>query len=419
MFTVKNNVKSKISLPIITTDLVVKVDSIEWFPDNSEAPFLATIRKINSSELTILREIVQVTAVSWNFFTIERAYWICPIWDLSQTQVQTPYDFDKWDIIELNVPAELIQQMQDEIQAKVSQSEYSQEKQAFGASSTWNDDYESTISWITSYVNWQTFKIQADVANTWASTLNINSLWAINIEKLDWWFIPLIDWDIAVNQIFWATYNTNWWSPVFQFSVDPWTAVSAWTDINWLAEKTTPIWDDEAIIYDSAWLVNVKTKIRSILDIEQKYIWEITFTNDWWNSYKSLAVTWWVNKLYKCVYNIACNPALSSSWVFSMRLNSKSSWYSFYTKDWTLSSLTTIDISSNNSWNWWGQIFINWNSGVVWKLTYSQNWGWAANDMTWWQIVETINTNLNNISFANTWSSRGINWKVKIYEIIL
>lgn len=72
-------------------------------------------------------------------------------------------------------------------------------------------------------MNGQTFKVQADVANTGPATLKLNALTAKPIEKLSGGaFTALATGDIIANQIFWATYNSV--EDCFQFSVDPATA---------------------------------------------------------------------------------------------------------------------------------------------------------------------------------------------------
>lgn len=53
----------------------------------------------------------------------------------------------------------------------------------YAASATGTDSYAITVSGVTAYVTGQTFKFKVDVANTGASTLNVNGLGAKTIKK--------------------------------------------------------------------------------------------------------------------------------------------------------------------------------------------------------------------------------------------
>lgn len=45
------------------------------------------------------------------------------------------------------------------------------------------DSYSINLRWVTSYYNWLSLRFKANTANTWASTLNINNMWAQTIVK--------------------------------------------------------------------------------------------------------------------------------------------------------------------------------------------------------------------------------------------
>ncbi len=123
---------------------------------------------------------------------------------------------------------------------KLDKATYDNERTLFASSSTWTDAYAITDTTVSSYVDGKTYKIRADVANTWPATLEINSLWPIAIEKIiSWAFTALITWDCIVNQIFWATYNATEW--VFQYSVDlaTTTVSDASTTNKGIVEKAT------------------------------------------------------------------------------------------------------------------------------------------------------------------------------------
>lgn len=84
---------------------------------------------------------------------------------------------------------------------------------SYAASSAGNDTYAITVVPVpASYANGQRYRFKADVANTGAATLNVNSLGAISIKKLH--DQDLATGDIEANQIVEVVYNST--IPSFQ-----------------------------------------------------------------------------------------------------------------------------------------------------------------------------------------------------------
>ena len=173
-----NNAKWQLDVGIsaVATNVILKAWYGALFPAHNwttDKDYLATLVKFDTDGVTVLkREIVKVTARSTDTFTIERSAWTCPWSDAVQTQWTTAYQFDANDYFFLINSAEIMKDIQDEVENisdelpnKLDISVYNQEKTAFGATSTWNDDYSATIAGVSAYVIWQTFKIQADFAN--------------------------------------------------------------------------------------------------------------------------------------------------------------------------------------------------------------------------------------------------------------
>lgn len=168
-------------------------------------------------------------------FTIVRSAGDCPASDSAVTQTNTAFSFDSGSeivTIKHKATAEDFNDINAELvrleSVKLDESVYNLERQVFGASSVGTDAYAITSADVVAYTNGQTFKVQADVANTGACTLKLNALSAKAIEKLDGGvFSALETGDIVANQIFWATYNSV--EDCFQFSVDPATVVTGTT----------------------------------------------------------------------------------------------------------------------------------------------------------------------------------------------
>jgi hypothetical protein len=141
---------------------------------------------------------------------------------------------------------------------KLDKTTYNAERTLFQASAIGTDAYKITSSDVVTYVNGQTFKVQADVANTGSATLELNSLGAKELKKMDLGtFASLITGDVIANQIFFATYNQS--QDCFQFSVDP---ANVTVPVNQaLLDTTFPAGQDitagQAVFVETSPLVNV------------------------------------------------------------------------------------------------------------------------------------------------------------------
>lgn len=248
---------------------------------------IVTIEKISEWWIVTQREEIKYLTRSWDTFncTWWRGFWTCPPSDTSLIPWNTPFIFDAWDYVSLYYTAEQDKDIRDELTrletVKLDISTYDQEKIAYAASSAWDDDYEVTIPWIDSYIDWQTFKIKADVANSSSATLNINSLWALTLKKLkESAFVDLETDDIIATQIFFATYNSSS-GGFFQFSVDPAQVIIpdiASTKSTFVAWENITAWN---ALYVS-WSNVFKTDASNSSKIN--FIWFATNTvSTWWN----------------------------------------------------------------------------------------------------------------------------------------
>lgn len=165
--------------------------------------------------------------------------------NLNTDLIAAEWDIDtlQWDITTLNT-------------SKLSVSDYQNGTKVYGASSTGTDAYAVTLSPAPSaYLTGMTFRFQADVANTWPSTLNVNTLWDKTIKKQH--DIDLETGDIEAGQIVTVSYDgTN-------FQMDSQVATLPTVDINWLTEDTTGDMNaDFALVYDTSAWANRKQKVN-------------------------------------------------------------------------------------------------------------------------------------------------------------
>ena len=97
------------------------------------------------------------------------------------------------------------------------------------ASATGNDSYVVTMTpACTAYVTGMQIVFKADVANTWACTINVNGLGAKSIKLVNW--NDPSDWQIAANQLVELTYDWTNFVYVAISTVATSAMVTAWTN---------------------------------------------------------------------------------------------------------------------------------------------------------------------------------------------
>lgn len=216
------------------------------FPTLSWEKFIGTCEKRSGSTVTS-KERVLVTARSTDTFTITRSYG----WD-------TALDFDADDYFCLHVNSDVIVDIQDEVTRletdKLDTADYQNWTPIYAASSAWSDTYAITLTpAIASYQTWQKFRFKADVANTWAATLNVNGLGAKTIKKKN--DQDLATWDIEAGQIVEVSYDGTNMQMLSQ------VASNETIDITSQTEDVTGDMDSDYLLeYDSSAWANRKVK---------------------------------------------------------------------------------------------------------------------------------------------------------------
>lgn len=145
-------------------------------------------------------EIVKCTSRSWDILTIERASENCPINASSQSQVSTAYSFDAYvdedngtnvyNYITAGTIDELttaINAIETDVDKKLYIEDYQNGEVVYGEDTGSANTYEVNMTpAITEYQAGQRFIVQASNTNTGDSTININSVWAVDIKRFDW-----------------------------------------------------------------------------------------------------------------------------------------------------------------------------------------------------------------------------------------
>lgn len=149
-----NNAKSRLAANLSSTEVTITVVSAISFPD---VPFLATLNK---------QEIVKVTAVDGNVFTVERGY-----------EGTTPNDYPEGTIIENTFTAGMWNGVQDHVADYVKHP-------AFAVTSGEANNYQVTLNPApVDYVDGMGIVLAVNISATGPSTLNVNGLGAKPIKK--------------------------------------------------------------------------------------------------------------------------------------------------------------------------------------------------------------------------------------------
>jgi len=299
----ENNAKARIQWTLTAWAWTATVKSW-WNLFGTTYPYKAKIEQVSWTWVVEFREIVTVTNRVSNNFTFSRATEKCPANDSATSQTQTAFEFTDDSIITFVKTAQDFEDIDDELNInipadlalKLDKTTYDLEKNVFWASTQWDDDYQITDSSITAYQDWQPIRIRCDVANTWASTIEINALWAKALKKQQW-TIDLETWDILTNWIITVIYNSV--LDVFQYVWQLGTIVA--TSVG----KTQTIftaWEDliawEPVFVNWAWLLSSSTITQTSFNTTEyaalNWDWNFgtTFIPEWntWSSSEIISV---------------------------------------------------------------------------------------------------------------------------------
>lgn len=193
-YAIKNNVFGTLSAPI--SSLATAIQLWDWQGQRFSENMLATLENIENWKV-MKREIVLITAISWDTLTVVRKYEPCPSNDDANTQWQVSFSFDAGDTLSAYIDKEHFTQISKSINDLMD---------------NWNDRLR--VSW----TGWLNIKITEWNARVWTAEI-----------YYAWWTATLIDnainyveltgaWQINVSTI-WrdtkfvklAKITTSWW----------------------------------------------------------------------------------------------------------------------------------------------------------------------------------------------------------------
>jgi len=368
-----NNARTKCVWVYWASDTSIVVTTWEWALFPTTFPFELTWEHYEWWVVT-KREIINVTNIVWDILTITRANQICVQDDSANPKVRSnnAYSFSDGDFISQYVTETEYNAINTAIDTTIpatyaTKSEVRNGSLVYAASSTGDDDYEITISGVASYIDWMTYRIKCDVANTWAATLNVNSLWAKSLKK-NQWQEDLVDWDILANWIVTATYNST--LDVFQFVWQEATVVSSASNStvwSWTYWESITAGDPICLLASDGKLYNTD----ALDSLKQNFVW--------------FALTSWIlNDVW----------TYTSTWIDDNQtgLTTGDDYY-LWEYTWTRTDSSTA-ITNTTSF---------WNNTTTW-------FHWQVMSNVWWLLITDVTFSLKKI-----WSPTD-NLQIYIYD---
>ena len=209
-YTMKNNVFSTLYAPISALATTIQVESWQWTRWWTSFPMLATLEHIDSWKV-LKREIVEITAISWDVLTVVRGFAPCPASDDANAQWTTRFSFDAWDSLSMYIPKEIFDNISDAINDLYN---------------NWSDRiFAKSTGWLWIEITGWNVRVWSQEFEYawWTATLNDD---ATNYVMLDWASTIQID-TVGRNQQYVkvAEITTSWWEIV---SIHQWRMDAIW-----------------------------------------------------------------------------------------------------------------------------------------------------------------------------------------------
>lgn len=271
----RNNVKSELYAPISSLATTVQVASWQWERWWNTFPMLATLENIDTSWVVQKREIVLVTARSWDILTITRKYAPCLPSDNDNTQWATSFSFDIWDSISNYIAKEYLDVINNAINDL-----YDNWDERIKAIPTWwlwieITDWNVRVWSEEFYYAWWTATLNDNATNyvmlDWAWQISIDTTWRnqqyLKVATIitSWWAITSIQ-QRKIDAIWWVL----WWSAWFKNISN---CQYSW----WLLKYFIADWEEYNLTYQN-WRLKTITS------------WEKTYTM----TYKGWKLVWTV-----------------------------------------------------------------------------------------------------------------------------
>lgn len=219
----RNNVKSELYAPISSLATTIQVASWQWERRWNTFPMLATLENIDTSWVVQKREIVLITARSWDTLTITRKFTPCLASDNANTQWATSFSFDIWDTISNYIAKEYLDKINEAID-----DIYDNWDERIKLLPTWWLNFEIT-DWNVRvwseefYFTWWTWTLTNNTTNyvmlDWAWQIFVDTTWrnqqyvkVATVETEDWEITDIHQW--KMDAIGWVLWGAAWFKNI-------------------------------------------------------------------------------------------------------------------------------------------------------------------------------------------------------------
>lgn len=372
----KNNAVATLAVELLTwpSATTVSLTTWDWWLMWLDTPFKCIIYTLNEVWDRDKQEIVNVTNISWDILTVERAFEECPQSATAQTQTQNELVFPAWSFIEVVNTAEQIAEVSRQIAVDDDTTDIV------------HKTGDESISWSKSF-DADFFQWYDESPNTKPSYTDFSFATKAYVDTsvITAW-LPFIfgdgsDWDLVVAS--WTT-NINAWQ-IYNFNS---------INIAWGATLSTT--DDVNIITSDQANFIIKAKemtLDGVIDLS-------------WKWYNPNSVDWWL--VYSSIFfdrqDVVPNDFYSETWI---------SWLSW---DWWTWANSWTPPNWSLWWNWWLGSRVAWWGGWGWWAWVSWNneapwWDgaqWWPTAWDWWASVTILAWNTwaipwNDWTFASAW----------------
>jgi len=183
-----------------------------------------------------------------------------------------------------------------------------------------SDTYTASLTpAITAYTTWMLIRIKFDTANTWACSINLNTLGAKSIKLIDW--TDPLDWDIAA----WITYEFIYDGTNFVLQQTPVRATAAeavtWTNtLKYITPKQAKDNYAYQVIASDVLMASSDTQVSTTsttyvkvkeVQINKSWVYRVSFDMQPWNP----GWSWAWGQIY--VNGVATWPEQTNGWAYA------------------------------------------------------------------------------------------------------
>ena len=379
------------------SDVTIQLQSWQWerFWPSAQVPFNIVVYTINELGARDLREMMVVTARSWDTLTVTRASESIPQSFWSNTQTQNRLNFPAWSYVELVNSAAEIQEISRQIAVDDNTTDV--------VHKTWEEiiTWNKTFHWnnVFNADDFQWYDEDVSLKLSFTDNSFATKLWTNNQIATAWapylfgdgsdGDLFIVSWTFSINNA--QIYNFN------SVTIEAWATINSSNSVISPFVGTTPFIPFNSCFYikcrwnftnnwtvDFSWIVAWPggTAVTSLI------LWynEIPMESVWWPNWNSW--TWW--RWWDPGWGLALWWEWNSSWFWGW------GWWGWAPLRVWWNGWSWLDIP----WLWWASSFTSWNPGwtsawwgwasdwwLSWKWwdAYSQNgWHWTTPENSWW-----------------------------------